>query len=120
MTQLPPPTDDVARFVELIGAEAALKLLEERGGSRLYVSDPGPETEVTRIVGLDAATKLHEKFGRNWIKVPFGRQWRVVCYIAMGLNRRQTAQRAGCTENTVHDILQRHGRPAALQLNLFR
>lgn len=119
MSELPPATDDVARFVDLIGAEATLKLLEDRGGSRLYISDPGPETEVTRIVGLDAATRLHEKFGRNWIKVPFGRQWRVVCYIAMGLNRRQTAQRAGCTENTVDDILRRQGRPAAIQLDFF-
>lgn len=119
MTALPPPTDDVARLVALIGEEAALRLLEARGGTRLWIPAKTAEGVLAGIVGLDAAEAMYRQYGAGEIKVPFGRQWRVLCYIAMGLNRTQAALRAGCTENTVHDILQRHGRPAAAQLDLF-
>ncbi|SIP95700.1 hypothetical protein [Bosea sp. TND4EK4] len=119
MSGLPPATEDVARFVDLVGADATLKLLEARGGTRLWIPERSEDSTLAEIVGLDAAVQLYRKYGAGEIKVPLGRQWRVLCYIAMGLNRSQTALRAGCTENTVHDILQRLGRPQAAQLDLF-
>jgi hypothetical protein len=119
MTQLPPPTEDVARLVETIGEEATLRLLEARGGTRLWIPVEAEAGVLASIVGLDAAVKMYGKYGRGEIKVPLGRPWRVLCYIAMGLNRQQAALKAGCTENTVHDILTRFGRPRAAQLDLF-
>lgn len=117
MSALPPATDDVARFVELIGPEATLKLLEARGGTRLWIArDNGVLAD---IVGLDAAGKMYRKYGSGEIKLPLGRPWRVLCYIAMGMNRTQAALKAGTSENVVHDILQRFGRPSRIQLDLF-
>jgi len=119
LTALPPATDDVARLVERIGAEAALKLLEARGGTRLWIPESAEGGVLAGIIGLDAAQAMHRHYGKGEIKVPLGRPWRVLCYIAMGLNRQQAALRAGCTENTVHDILSRYGRPTKIQLDLF-
>lgn len=119
MTGLPPPTEDVAPLVELIGEAAALRLLEQRGGTRVYVSDPEEGRALVDIVGLDAAAAMRRKYGATRVKLPVGRQWRVLCYKAMGLSRPKIALRAGCSETTVDDIVKRHGRPATTQLDLF-
>lgn len=119
MSLLPPPTEDVAHLVELIGEEAALRLLEARGGVRVYVSDPAEGRVLAEIVGLDAAAAMRAKYGSTRVKLPVGRQWRVLCYKAMGLSRPSIALRVGCSETTVDDIVKRHGRPASTQLDLF-
>lgn len=119
MTQLPPATDDVAVLVELLGPETALRLLEAAGGTRVYVARPGAGNALAEIIGLDGASAIHTRYGHGWFKVPMGRAWRVLCYIAMGLSRPKAALRAGCSENMVHDVLTRYGRPASQQLDLF-
>jgi hypothetical protein len=119
MTGLPPPTEDVAPLVELIGEKAALRLLEQRGGTRVYISDPEEGRALADIVGLDAAAAMRRKYGATRVKLPVGRQWRVLCYKAMGLSRPKIALRAGCSETTVDDIVKRHGRPDTTQLDLF-
>lgn len=119
MSGLPPATDDVARFVDLIGPEATLKLLEARGGTRLWIPETSEDSVLAGIVGLDAAEKMYRKYGRGEIKLPLGRPWRVLCYIAMGMNRPQAALKAGTSEGVVHQILQRFGRPTIIQLDLF-
>jgi hypothetical protein len=119
MTAFAPPTEDVQKLAELLGEAAALRLVEARGGTRVYVADPDPETELARIVGLDAAAAMHDRYGRGWFKVPVARRWRVLCYLAQGMNRTQTALKASCSENTVDDIVGRYGRPRNNQLDLF-
>jgi len=119
MTGLPPATDDVARFVDLIGPEATLALLEARGGTRMWVPEAPEGSVLAAIIGLDGAGKMARQYGRGEIKLPLGRPWRVLCYIAMGMSRSQAALKAGCTENTVHDILARFGRPTIVQFDLF-
>ncbi|WNJ89150.1 hypothetical protein [Bosea sp. 685] len=119
MTHLPPPTDDIAGLVEAIGAEAALRLFEQRGGTRLYVASPEKGDAIVEMLGLDAATRLHAKYGRGDMRVPLARSWRVLCYIAIGLSGPKAALKAGCTEKNVAAILKRHGRPAIQQLDLF-
>lgn len=108
---LPPATEDVARLVGLIGAEATLKLLEARGGTRIYIPESAAGGVLAGIIGLDAAEAMHRHYGKGEIRLPLGRNWRVLCYIALGHNRRQAALKAVCTENTVDDILSRYGRP---------
>jgi hypothetical protein len=128
MTVLPPPTEEVAGLVALLGPETALTLLEQRGGLRLFIADPARGSTIVEMLGLDAAVALHGRYGRGDIRVPLGRAWRVLCYIAMGLTGPQAAKRAGCTEKTVAAILKRYGRPngaaperpATPQLDLFR
>jgi len=119
MSQLPPATDDVSRFVDLIGAEATLRLLEARGGTRLWIPQKAADGVLAGIVGLDAAEAMAKHYGSGEIKLPLGRPWRVLCYIAMGMNRPQAALKAGTSEGVVHQILQRFGRPTKIQLDLF-
>lgn len=120
MSLLPPPTDDVARLVELIGEEATLRLLEARGGTRVYVSAvEGDAESLVGIIGLDAAQKMRAKYGATRVKLPVGRQWRVLCYKAQGMPRPKIALRVGCSETTVDDIIKRYGRPASAQLDFF-
>ncbi len=119
MTLYAPPSDDVAQLVALLGEEATLRLLEKRGGTRVYLSDPEEHRTISELVGIDGAGKLNAAYGRTQIKVPLGRTWRVLCYRAQGMSYRETALKAGCTEGTVWDILRRHGQTQT-QLDLFK
>ena len=126
MTKLPPPTDDVARLVDLIGPEATLRLVEARGGSRVYAASAKEGRRLTELIGAEAAARLHERHSGGMVKVPVARQWRVLCYIAMGLPRPEIARRAVISENAIGDILKRLGHPLGLsapaprkQLDLF-
>lgn len=126
MTALPPPTDEVAGLVELIGAEAALKLVEARGGTRIYVADPESGVAITDIIGVDAATALRARYGSNRYKVPIARPWRVLCYLAQGLSQERAALKAGCSTNTVVRAIRNYGHPdgcrqpvSRRQLDLF-
>lgn len=128
MTQLPPPTEDIARLVRLIGPEAVLRLVEARGGTRVYVGDPVEGAVLSEIIGLDAAATLRSRYGANPIKVPIARPWRVLCYLAQGLSRDKTALKAGCSLNTVDRTVKNYGhpngrtvvaKPASGQLDLF-
>lgn len=119
MTGFAPPTEDVQKLAELLGEAGALRLVEARGGTRIYVADPDSETELARIVGLDGAAAMHDRYGRGWYRVPVARPWRVLCYLAQGMNRTQAALKAVCHENTVDDIVRRYGRPSGNQLDLF-
>ena len=125
MTQLPPPTDDIARLVGLIGPEATLRLVEARGGARVYLAESDALAE---IVGLDGAAALRSRYGAVQIKIPIARPWRVLCYLAQGLSRDKTALKAGCSLNTVDRTVKNYGhpngrtvviRPASPQLDLF-
>jgi len=109
MTAFAPPTQDVAGLVELIGPEAALALMEARGGTRLYVSEAVAGRTITDIIGIDAAGKLASEYGRDRIKVPLGRVWRILCYRAQGQSYREIALRVGCGEGMVWSVLSRHG-----------
>jgi hypothetical protein len=112
---LPPATKEVARFVDLIGADATLKLLEARGGTRLYIADSKEGGLLAGIVGLDAAEAMRRHFGKGEIMLPIGRPWRILCYIAMGLSGPQAALKSGTSEKVVHSTLQRYGRPITLK-----
>jgi DNA-binding NarL/FixJ family response regulator len=111
MSGLPPATDDVAHLVNLIGGDAALRLIEARGGTRIYVSEPEEGRALVEIVGLDATRKMRATYGATRVKLPVGRQWRVLCYKAMGLTGSAIARKVGCSETTVGDIIRRYGRP---------
>ena len=128
MTQLPPPTDDVAVLVDLLGPETALRLIEARGGARVYVGGLTEGAVLAEIVGLDGAAALRSRYGATQIKIPIARPWRVLCYLAQGLSRDKAALRAGCSLNTVDRTVKNFGHPngrasvtraAGSQLDLF-
>jgi DNA-binding NarL/FixJ family response regulator len=119
LSALPPATDDVARLVAIVGPEAALALVEARGGTRIYVGEAIEGRTVADIIGVEPAARLAEAYGRETVKVPLAREWRVLVYKARGLSYREIALKAGCSENTVWETLSRH-RQTRAQLDLFK
>lgn len=109
MTALPPPTPDVRRFVQALGPEAALAVIEARGGTRLWVPGSAEGSELCHEFGEDAVRRLVEAFGRGQIKIPVAREWRVQIYKARGLSYAKIARLTGCSETSVHRILQGSG-----------
>lgn len=120
MSELPPPTREVAHLVALIGPEATLALVERWGGTRLYLpKSSGSDSELWAVVGADAARYLSERYGREQIEVPGARQWRILVYRGRGMSHAQIARATGCTERTVRRFL---GRAAEVeqQLDFFQ
>lgn len=119
MIEWPPPTDDVQRLVDLLGPDAALKLFEAHGGTRLYIAHGASESQLAGIIGDAAAQQLSALYAGQTIKVPLGRAWRILVYRARGMSYRETARKASCTEGQVWATLDRYGRTAH-QFDLFR
>jgi hypothetical protein len=58
-------------IVEIIGEEAAAKLIARFGGTRLYVPhSPCPDDALALAVGTGAAMKLAEMFGGERVELP--------------------------------------------------
>ncbi|MGD9769469.1 MAG: hypothetical protein AB7U62_17680 [Pseudolabrys sp.] len=108
MTELPPPTDEVRRLVDIVGAEATLALIEAHGGTRFYVPRM-PNERLVAIVGEPGAAALASLLGGEYLKLPLARAWRVLVYQARGLSYPAIARRVGCTEGAVWRTLSRHG-----------
>jgi hypothetical protein len=116
-TLLPPPTAEVRRLVQIVGPAAALKLIERRGGTRIYVPKQ-PSAWLVEALGEAAAAALAEAMGGDDLQVPLGRAWRVLVYDAQGLSQAAIALRLGCVVRSVRRILARFERTRS-QLDLF-
>lgn len=92
----------IDRLRELLGDEDCIALLEIAAGTRLYISRP---KSLADRVGEDIAAKLHEKYGREYLKVPLGRQFRAEYYNARGMSNAQIARLIGCTDGGVERML---------------
>lgn len=102
----PPPPAELAWLTDLIGAEAALVLIEAHGGTRLYIpQEPNQGMAIAREIGLPAARALAARYGRDWIAVPLARNWRARLYRQRGDSYREIARRLGLTESAVSRIL---------------
>jgi hypothetical protein len=115
---LPPPTPDVRRFVQALGPDAALAVIEARGGTRLWVPGQATGSTLVQELGEAATLRLVEAFGRGPIKVPVAREWRVQIYRARGMSYAQIARATGCSETSVHRILAGSGLTVSRQLDL--
>lgn len=113
---LPPPTPEVERLVQVVGPAAALALVEERGGTRIYV--PRAVTPwLSALIGDDAAAALVAAYGGEHLPVPVARRWRVRIYRGRDMSHARIARRVGCSEDTVGRILA--GEVTGRQLDLF-
>lgn len=107
------------RLIELIGEDATLALIEERGGREIYVPrDPKESSELSRIIGLDAAIVLGQEFAGEAILVPLAREWRIVVYSRQGHKVPEIARLVGCTIGNVKNRRRQHALQQA-QFDLF-
>lgn len=104
---LPRPIGAIARYAQLIGPEAALKLAEARGGTIIYVPHPPVDDAnvLSGVIGVEATAKLAEAFPGNHLKIPLGREWRAVVYRHAGLSVVSVALLLGCDRGTIQRIL---------------
>jgi hypothetical protein len=97
-------TDELA---ELLGEADFVRLVEEYGGTRLYVPQTASGTQVSKTLGEAIASRLSSRYGRDYLLVPLARDLRTKHYRAAGLSNAQIARRLGITESGVERIFRR-------------
>ncbi len=116
---LPAPAE-IDWLTRIIGADAALSMIEAHGGTRVYVPKDINQNSAARLaLPLPEARRLGEAFGGEHIPVPIARAWRVRMYRAAGLTYPAIARKLGITERAVGRILTDAGLTTS-QGDLFR
>ncbi len=68
VVELPP---SMRELVELVGLDAAMKLVDWRGGVGFHAPKEVPDDhELVKTVGHIAARKLAQQFGGDWVHLP--------------------------------------------------
>jgi hypothetical protein len=110
-------------LIDLIGEEAAYRLVDARGGTKVYIPQT-PGGEVAEIVGEAACAILSAHYARNSIKIPMDKSWQIGILTRQGLSQTEIATRLKCDVDTVKRS-QRRERTApaqaarSTQLSLF-
>ncbi len=97
-------TDSLLR---LLGPEGLAILADRYAGTRLFVPESLDRTKLADEVGMEIATKLVQRYGRDYIPVPLVRDLRARHYRAAGMSNAKIARRLGITEASVNRIFQR-------------
>jgi hypothetical protein len=95
-------------IVEIIGEEAAAKLIASFGGTRLYVPhSPCANDALARAVGAGAALKLAEMFGGERVELPKPppRRTQILALRAAGRSVEEIARAMSCTRRRVFQVL---------------
>lgn len=93
-------------LTNIIGADAALRMIEAHGGTRVYVPKDVNQNSAARLaLPLPEARRLGEAYGGEHILVPIARAWRVRLYRAAGMTYPAIARRLGITERAVGRML---------------
>jgi hypothetical protein len=105
VTDIPPPAE-LSEFVQALGADDTLRLIEARGGTRVWVPktfDPDLETVAALIAEFDApmVRAMVRRWGNGYLKVPAVKWWRARIYRAQRMEYSAIARRLGCDESSV-------------------
>lgn len=92
---------------EILGDEVYLKLLESRGGKRLFVAKDPYSSELSNEIGIEGARRLSAVFGGEYIKVPLDREFRALAYREQKLSNARIALRIGLTEHGAQQLFAR-------------
>lgn len=125
-------------MADWIGARATLQLIAAFGGTELYVPmTMPPDHPVVEVIGLDAARKLSEIYGRERLDLPAGRaalasarRASVLAEVAAGrLSKQEAARQLHTSTRYVRQLLNepprklapgdRHPSPRSAQLDLL-
>lgn len=101
------PPAEMRPIASVIGAEAALRLVEAHGGVRIKVpSQARPRSALAGTIGAEALGQLVRAFGGNYLNVPLCRPWRVrVLRLRDGMSYSEIARALHMTEGTVYRYL---------------
>jgi uncharacterized protein (DUF433 family) len=115
-----PSSPTLTTLRELIGEQAVLRLVAERGGPGIHVpmtADPG--TELVRLIGPEAAEKVIKRFGgRTQLRIPTGKghghgrrldHAEVVRLAGQGWSVQRLARAFACTDRQIFNILAKAG-----------
>ncbi|MDU7522060.1 MAG: hypothetical protein E7K72_11810 [Roseomonas mucosa] len=101
MSELRHPVE-IDWIVRAAGVEAALQLLDARGGVRVaFPARVTPHCPLAQIVGLTAAEALAREVGGQTIKLPSCKLWRAQVYKARGMSVPKIAVKLGLGESSV-------------------
>ena len=107
MSNLPPPPESLALYIEVLGLDDTLRLLERCGGTKLWIPS-GVNNSSTRLrekleeeLGKPMTMALIRTFGGSIIKPPMATDWRIVYYAAKGVSAAEIARRLGRHQETV-------------------
>ena len=114
MTDVPPPPESVALLIEVLGLDNTLRLIEKRGGTKLYVPTGVGSSWIKLRAELEAefdgpmVKALIAGFGGEIkVTVPLARDWRIQIYAARDMTHADIALRAGAHVETVRRVLKR-------------
>lgn len=125
MPQLPKAPAHLARYVDALGVEEAVKFLLLYGGAELHIAQkPTPRSQVVRDMGMDAAEALARVADYLPRRVPNGKPWIAQVLRAKDLSVAQIARRLHVSDVTVRRYLSDAGntpadRPDKRQPGLF-
>jgi hypothetical protein len=106
MTEIRPPVE-LAWLTDVIGADAALVMIERFGGTRLRIPvQPDKPTLLSEAVGIEAQAKLVAAFGGDRLRIPLLKWWRARIYRwEQGMSIPQIARKLGMVESGVQSLL---------------
>lgn len=113
MTPPPSPPHNIALFVEVLGLDDTLRLIEARGGTQFWVpsavnnSKQSLRDEMEAEFGKPMVKVLIQTFGGGPVTVPLCADWRTALYASRGLGRVAIARKLGCHADTVDRRLKR-------------
>ncbi len=101
------PPAEMRPIAQVIGPDAALKLVESYGGVRITVPlRAHPRSVLGRAIGAEPLRRLVDVLGGNRLNVPLCRAWRVrVLRVRDGLSYAEIARSLHMTEGTVYRYL---------------
>ncbi|MFC4214007.1 helix-turn-helix domain-containing protein [Pseudophaeobacter arcticus] len=102
----------LAFIADEISDKLAVRLAELKGGREVYIpKNPGPETSLAKLVGLENARLLYEHLGSGKLLVPAGniggqtgRRQRVAMLLDQGLSHSEIAAEVDVHLRTVERV----------------
>ena len=111
-----PKGDLLGTLITVLGEDAAFKLIEAYGGTRVYLPQQAvndckiaADHRLANVVGAKGVQALAELFTGMVISVPVARKWRVRVYRDRGFTEPKIARMVGCSEDTVWRLLRDMG-----------
>ena len=104
--------DSVQYLASVIGLEAALRVVEERGGITLCVPlNPGRDHWLADLIGWPALQALSAHYGGEEVEIPRCKQAlrnaRALECFNTGMSEAETARALGMTERSIRNIRRR-------------